>query len=70
MEYTQVDSSNVFGVGYEIVTATLLVDFTNGSQYLYEGVPPDEAAALVDADSVGGYLAKWIKGRYNYRRIR
>ncbi|MGA3211047.1 MAG: KTSC domain-containing protein [Terriglobales bacterium] len=70
MEYTEVTSTNVFGVGYDLGSCTLLVDFLNGSQYLYFEVPPDLADGLVNADSVGGYLAKHIKGKYEYRRLR
>lgn len=70
MEYTQVESTNVLGVGYEIGTCTLLVDFLNGSRYIYSDVPPDVADGLVNADSVGKYLAKHVKGKYDYQRIR
>lgn len=62
-------SSNVSEVGYSD-DGELLVTFSNGRQYAYEGVPEETALELSKTASVGGMLNSEIKGRYNYRRIR
>lgn len=68
-EYRYVRSSNVQGVSYEPDSQTLHVQFTNGSEYAYHGVPASEYAELMDAPSPGGYLNDYIKGTYRYTRV-
>lgn len=64
-----VSSSNVAQVGHDPETGTLQVEFHNGATYQYRDVPDHVAAELVSAASVGGYLARNIKGHYAARRI-
>lgn len=61
-------SSNVAEVGYSD-DGELLVTFTNGRQYAYEGVPEETALEMSKTASVGQYLNSEIKGKYNYRRL-
>lgn len=69
MERTPVSSSNVASIGYDSESATLEVEFNDGSVYQYFDVPAHEAEGLVNASSVGSYLAAQIKGVYRYARI-
>jgi hypothetical protein len=69
MERTPVTSSNVIDVGYDADSQTLEVGFKNGSVYQYNGVPPSEHEALMNAASTGTYLAANIKGRYSYIKL-
>jgi hypothetical protein len=68
MDRQSVISSNVASVGYDAATRALEVEFRNGGVYTYRDVPAEVAAGLVAADSVGGYLSRYIKGRYAYGR--
>ena len=63
-----VDSSNVQAVGYDAASSKLYVAFKHGGTYSYAGVPPEVHKALVTSESVGGYLAKNVKGTYAYTK--
>ncbi len=69
MKRSPVVSSNLASVGYDATTQTLEVEFKDGAVYQYFGVPASEHAALMAASSVGGYLARHIKGKYRYKRL-
>lgn len=69
MLHDQVRSSNVRSVGYNQQERVLEVAFHNGGVYHYDDVPADVHAALMAASSKGGFLARYVKGRYAYRRI-
>ncbi|MEV6328492.1 KTSC domain-containing protein [Streptomyces sp. NPDC051909] len=64
-----VHSSNLRSVAYDEVGWVLEVAFHGGRLYRYDGVPPQVHAALMAAPSKGTFLARFIKGRYPYRRI-
>lgn len=69
MERTPVSSSNIASVGYDPESATLEVEFHDGSIYQYFDVPAHVAEGLVTTSSVGSYLAAHIKGVYRYARV-
>lgn len=69
MEMISVDSSNISAVGYDDESSTLQVEFNNGMSYQYFDVPEILFEELVNADSVGGYLAENIKGSYRYSKV-
>lgn len=64
-----VESSNVEKIGYEESTQTLRVGFLNGSVYDYKNVPIMEFEQLKNAQSVGSYLNRNIKGNYPYDKV-
>ena len=64
-----VSSTTVADIGYDAETSTLEVGFRSGGVYEYYAVPPSIASALVNAPSVGRYLAAHIKGHYKYLQI-
>jgi hypothetical protein len=68
MDRVSVTSSNVHSVGYDLLRRILEVMFHSGALYWYFGVPLYKAQALVNATSVGGYLAEYIKPYYRYER--
>lgn len=70
MERTSVRSSNLSSVGYDVRTATLEVAFHSGGVYQYAGVPLTTYEGLMAASSHGSYLARHIKNRFSYRRVR
>lgn len=62
-------SSNVESIGYDGSTQTLRVRFLNGSTYDYKNVSVMEFEQLKNAQSVGSYLNRNIKGNYAYERV-
>ena len=62
-----VNSSNLEAVDYENGILTVL--FRNRAKYQYLGVPQVVFQNLLGVSSKGGYFARYIKGRYPYRRI-
>lgn len=64
MERIPVHSSNVKTVGYDPVTFTLVIEFTNGRAYEYGGVHETTYHALMSAESVGKYFMREIRGNY------
>ena len=63
-----VESSNIAAIGYDKETKTLKVQFKGGADYFYKGVPAEHFAKLKDADSLGSYLGKHIKGTYPHEK--
>jgi hypothetical protein len=69
MKRTPVTSSNVVSVGYDRHEKILEVEFKGGGLYQYENVPAHIIDDLLETDSVGEYLNKWVKGTYSYARV-
>lgn len=69
MFHEQVRSSNVRSVGYSPEECVLEVAFHSGGMYRYDNVPADVHRALMRAPSKGGFLARFVKGRYSYRQV-
>ncbi len=64
------DSSSLTGLSYDPDSQTLAVMFKSGEQYTYFEVPEDVAASLAVAESKGKFLAKSIKGKYEYVKVK
>ena len=64
MDRHHVDSSVIVAVGYDDGASILEVVFRTGRTYRYFRVPASEYAALLEADSVGGYFNRKIRQRY------
>ncbi len=69
VEMIPVSSSNVAAVGYDAGNKIVHVQFLNGSEYIYKGVPQHEYDGLLNASSVGSYLHRNYKNVYPYERI-
>jgi len=59
------DSSQIRNVSYDITTKTMQIRFSNNTMYTYPNVAPSIFGALVSADSVGSYFARYIRHKYN-----
>lgn len=70
MNYIQVTSSNIKAIGYNLETMTLGVEYLNNTEYHYFDVPEDHYEGALNADSVGTYLNKYIKGKFRYKKVR
>lgn len=68
MAIKHVNSSTIRHLDYDEKTKTLSVTFLSGATYHYDGVSPEAYKALETADSVGGHLARHIKGKYPHRK--
>jgi len=69
VEMKQVSSSNIFAVGYDADNQIVHVQFLQGTEYIYKGVPPHEFEGLLYAPSVGSYLNRNFKNFYPYERV-
>lgn len=69
MKHIPVTSSNIQSLAYDKDKHILHVRFKNQSTYEYVGVTHDEIADLAQAPSVGGHLNKFIKGKYEGRKL-
>lgn len=63
-----VRSSALRTVGYDFGSGTLEVEFASGGVYDYDGVPPEEALQLLEAESLGAYFTEHIRTAYRARR--
>jgi hypothetical protein len=59
-----VKSSTINSIGYDKTTATLAVQFTNGTVYEYAKFSGDDWQGLITAKSVGAHFGKSIKGKF------
>lgn len=70
MEYKPVSSSNIAAIGFDDATNTLGVQFLNGTEYHYFGVPLEVYEGLLNAPSKGSYLNELVKkSGYAYSRV-
>jgi hypothetical protein len=70
VDMTPVRSSNVDSIGYDEETATLVVQFLDGSVYNYYEVPDEVFHDFLLASSKGKFLWREIRDVYEYERVR
>lgn len=63
------DSSNINTVTYFRDTEGLIVKFSQGGTYAYEGIKPEIFGEFVSADSVGVYFARNIRDRFDSVKV-
>lgn len=68
MKFEPVESSMILGVRYDETRFELEVIFRTGEKYLYKNVPAFVHEGLMNAESQGQYMRKYIMGRYDYDR--
>lgn len=69
MRRVRLDSTSIASIGFEPRKRELEIEFRqSGDVYLYLGVPPEEHAAFMAAESKGEYLNQVFKLR-GYRYI-
>lgn len=69
MNRIAIQSSNIKSIGYDAGTKTLEAEFTNGGLYQYTGVPSEEYAKLMAAESVGKYFGSNIRGKFPHTKV-
>jgi len=70
MDMIPVNSSTLAFIGYDPDSATLQIEFKDGSLYEYFDVPQYVYDKLYSADSKGSYASKNIYKVYRQNRIR
>jgi hypothetical protein len=55
--------------GYDRKSRILQVTFRTGETYRYKGVPSSEYDGLMNAESKGKYMHRYIIGHYDYERV-
>ncbi len=70
MQVQPVESSMIRAIGYDAGSRTLQVEFSSGAVYHYFDVPPEEHAALLQAESHGQHFLAHVRDRYRYARVR
>ncbi|MBZ5568932.1 MAG: KTSC domain-containing protein [Acidobacteriia bacterium] len=69
MDRTAVSSSNIASIGYDSDSGTLEVEFTNGKVYQYFNVPPDVAARLLAAPSIGRFFNSYVRETFTHIKL-
>ena len=59
------DSSQISNVSYDPSSKTMQIRFKNNTMYMYANVAPSIFGALISADSVGSYFARYVRHKYN-----
>lgn len=62
-------SSNLSSASYDPDTQELTIEFTNGDEYSYSGVPPETYRSLTLASSAGQFFHRAIKNSYAYEQM-
>lgn len=62
-------SSNVKSIGYSYERKVLEIEFNNEQVYQYSEVPVEIFNALSESDSKGAFIAKNIKGKFEFRAL-
>ena len=62
-------SSRILKMSYIKSKKLLTITFNSGAIYEYYDVPMEVTDGIIQADSLGKYFDKNIKGIYNYRRL-
>lgn len=62
-------SSRILKMSYIKSKKLLTITFNSGATYEYYDVPKEVIDGITQADSLGKYFDKNIKGIYNYRRV-
>ena len=69
MEYVDVISDAIAGLGYDKDQGTMDVQFSNGQTYRFSGVPEWRFREMANAPSVGGYFYRVVRNAYPSRRV-
>ena len=70
IERVAVESSSLLTIGFARETRVLEIEFRSGATYRYLGVPPAVFEELKKAESKGRYFAQFIRGKYDFQRIK
>lgn len=69
--WVDIDSSTIdtISIYYSDKQRSMLVEFNNGSAYMYADIDIDTIGKLITSESVGKAFATLIKDKFPYRRV-
>lgn len=67
MEFQPVYSSHIDSLAYDDATSTLHVRYSKGNTAIYEGVPANVAAQVMQAPSIGTALHSLVRGQFPHK---
>jgi KTSC domain len=71
IEMVPVISSNVMAVGYDVEQKELHVQFKGSTTvYIYESVESLVHQSLMASDSKGTFIARELKGKYKFKKVK
>jgi hypothetical protein len=70
MDRTEVISSSIAEIGYDVETRTLEIAFNSGRIYQYFDVPVSLSEALTTCESKGRFFNENIRELYRWVRVR
>lgn len=68
-EIFQKDSSNVEFFGIDPVQDKLIMQFRNGTSYIYSGLSMDLMKAAMNCESIGKFFSSQIAGKFESQKI-
>lgn len=63
------DSTQMQIVSFDATKLLLTVTFKSGATYEYYDVPIDVAENLLQAESMGRYFHRYVRGPYKYKKV-
>ena len=70
VERVTVESSSLASIGFDRTTRVLEIEFRSGASYRYLAVPLAVFEEMKKASSKGRYFAQFIRGKYEFQRVR
>lgn len=65
----QKPSSNVEFFGIDPVSDRLVMQFRNGTSYIYSGIPTDLQKEAISCESIGKFFSNNIAGKYESHKV-
>jgi len=63
------ESGIIEEIGYDISQKALLIQYKGKNKYVYKDVPVDTFNQMTFSKSVGSYVSKNVKGKYEYIKL-
>lgn len=65
----EIVSTNLVKTTYDVEENSLIAEFKNGSQYMYEKVPHELYVRFRNAESQGNFFNTQISKKYKYKKL-
>jgi hypothetical protein len=69
IEMKEVESSQIAKIGYDAESEELHIEFKKGGHYFYKSVPAEVYEEFSNAESIGSYFYRNIKGKYDHVKV-
>jgi hypothetical protein len=66
MKFDKVKSSMLSEVAYDSAGHRLHIKFPNGKEYVYRDVAPSLHADMMEAESIGKFFGKHVRGKFSH----